>query len=131
MVDEFFSDVSEHVHYYGVKTAYPDWDARWHLAQREAHINGKFFPMKAFEPDPERAWNAVYLVTGMEIYYGLWEDKAQALRGEIPFSTHAQLQENDPVLVDLIEELFPAEIMLKPADMAVPEGGPDSTGAPQ
>lgn len=110
MVDESFADVAEHIYFYGIKPTHPDWDQRLNQARKDAVSNGRFVPEKAEDPEPEDMWDALYLTIGLEVYYGLWQSEEFAREGEVSTVTREQLRQNDPALVQLIEELFPPQL---------------------
>ncbi len=107
MVDESFADVAETIFYGGIKTAYPGWAQRLSRAQRSAYADGRFNPHNARDAEPRGEWDALYLVIGLEVYYGLWADKEMVRNGEYSLKTRQELQEQDPALFQLIEEIFP------------------------
>ncbi|MBZ0167579.1 MAG: hypothetical protein K8I00_12305 [Candidatus Omnitrophica bacterium] len=112
MVDESFADITETVYYYGIKKAYPGWVSRLERAQRSAYADGRFNPHVAIEPDPRNLWDIQYLVIGLEVYYGFWKDKEQVRNGEFNYKTREEMQELDPILFQLIEEIFPNTMYL-------------------
>ena len=113
MVDESFEDVAEVVYHYGIKKAYPTWVSRLSRAQRSAYADGRFTPENAIDPEPRGWWDVQYLIIGLEVYYNYWAEKEMVRNGEFSYRTKEEMQELDPALFALIEEIFPNKLYLQ------------------
>lgn len=107
MVDESFADIVETIFYGGIKKVYPGWAQRLSRAQRSAYSDGRFNPHNARDAEPRSEWDSLYLTIGLEVYYGMWADKEMVRTGEYSIKTREEMQELDPALFELIEEIFP------------------------
>ncbi len=119
-VDTTLNEIVYLIHLNGIKKAYPSWDQRLQRASKKA-VKDMIYKPKLFdpeEPDPEYlpqddhdiSTYSQYLAVGLEVYYGYWKDKDSVMSGGYEFPTREAMQEGDPELFNLIEEIFPQSL---------------------
>lgn len=98
------------VYQYGIMKANPNWIKRLKKAMNQA-ISGRIFSPQISDPDQlKEYWPVTYLVLGLEVYYNFWADKDSVRGGGYAFKSRATLEQGDPELFKLIEEIFPDSI---------------------
>lgn len=101
--DASYEEIMHLVHAKGLEEILPDYHQEIVDAEMKAVDAGVF---KYGRPAPHE-----YIITGFDLYYGLWEHNPQgngmSFGEEYPYYTHKQLKENDPLLYDLVEDFWP------------------------
>ncbi|MGE0269482.1 MAG: hypothetical protein AB7S78_13615 [Candidatus Omnitrophota bacterium] len=98
------------VYQYGIMKANSGWIKRLKKAMDQA-VSGHIFSPQISDPDQLKDyWPATYLVLGLEVYYNFWADKDSVRGGGYAFKSRATLEQGDPELFKLIEEIFPDSI---------------------
>lgn len=101
------------VYQFGIIKGNPGWVKRLKKASSQAIDKGSFNPQIADPEQPKEYWPLTYLVLGLEVYYGFWADQDSVKDGGYAYKSRETLEQGDPELFKLIEELFPADIRLE------------------
>ena len=97
------------VHGAGIDAANSELSTRIESVAQQALINGVWTPEESvlFEWEMENSVGKEYIISVIDVYYGLWAHQETALNGEYQPSTRMDLFVEDPEGVALITELLP------------------------
>jgi hypothetical protein len=101
--DAAYEEIMHLVHAKGLEDELPDYHEAIVKAERRA-IDADIFHYG--DPAPHE-----YIITGFDIYFGLWEHNPQgdgtSFGDEYPYHTRAEMKEGDRPLFDLVEGFWP------------------------
>jgi hypothetical protein len=101
--DASYEEIMHLVHDKGLKDVLPEFHQEIVEAEKAAVKAGIYLYGR---PAPEE-----YIITGFDIYFGLWEHNPQgdgkSFGNEYPFHTKAEMKAGDPALYELVEKFWP------------------------
>jgi len=101
--DASYEEIFHLVHGKGMQHVIPAYHKEIAEAEKAAVVGKRYFYGR---PSPHE-----YIITGFDIYFGLWEHDPQgdgkSFGDEYPFHTKAEMKEGDPLLYDLVEKWWP------------------------
>jgi hypothetical protein len=101
--DASYEEIMHLVHGKGIDDALPEFSKEIAEAEKRAVDAGIY---RYGRPSPHE-----YIITGFDIYFGLWEHNPQgdgkSFGNEYPFHTRAQVKAGDPALYELVEKFWP------------------------
>ena len=101
--DASYEEIMHLVHAKGIEEALPEYHAAIERAEKRAVEAGIY---KYGRTAPHE-----YIISGFDIYFGLWDHDPQGDGGsygdEYPYHTRAEMQAGDRPLFDLVEEFWP------------------------
>ncbi len=104
--DASYEEIMHLVHAKGIDEAMPDYAEAIAKAEQRA-IDADIYHYG--RPAPHE-----YIITGFDIYFGLWEHNPQgdgtSFGDEYPFHTKAEMEEGDRPLYDLVEGFWPKHL---------------------
>ena len=110
--DASFEEIFHLVHGAGIDVAWPALAEQIDVVAQQAFEAGIWTPEQE-QLDEWAAEDSVgkeYIISVIDVYYGLWAHQETALYGEYQPSTRVALQEEDPQGIALIESLLPATL---------------------
>jgi len=101
--DASYEEIFHLVHGKGMQPVIPAYHKEIAEAEKAAVKGERYFYGR---PSPHE-----YIITGFDIYFGLWEHDPQgdgkSFGEEYPFHTKTEMKEGDPLLYDLVEKWWP------------------------
>jgi hypothetical protein len=101
--DASYEEIMHLVHAKGLEDVLPAYHKEIAEAERAAVEAGIY---RYGRPAPHE-----YIITGFDIYFGLWDHNPQgdgkSFGNEYPFHTKAEMKAGDPALYDLVEKFWP------------------------
>jgi RTX calcium-binding nonapeptide repeat (4 copies) len=101
--DASYEEIMHLVHDKGLKDVLPEFHQEIAAAEKAAVKAGIYLYGR---PAPEE-----YIITGFDIYFGLWEHNPQgdgkSFGHEYPFHTREEMKAGDPALYELVEKFWP------------------------
>jgi hypothetical protein len=107
--DASYEEIMHLVHAKGLEDVLPDYHQEIVEAEKAAIEAGIY---KYGRPAPHE-----YIITGFDIYFGLWDHNPQENGGsfgeEYPYNTKEEMKAGDPALYDLVEKFWPKYLTYK------------------
>jgi len=101
--DASYEEIMHLVHDKGLEDVLPEYHQEIVEAEKAAIKAGIY---RYGRPAPHE-----YIITGFDIYFGLWDHNPQgdgkSFGDEYPFHTKEEMKEGDPALYDLVEKFWP------------------------
>jgi len=101
--DASYEEIMHLVHDKGLEDVLPEYHQEIVEAEKAAIEAGIY---RYGRPAPHE-----YIITGFDIYFGLWDHNPQgdgkSFGDEYPFHTKEEMKEGDPALYDLVEKFWP------------------------
>jgi hypothetical protein len=107
--DASYEEIMHLVHAKGLEDVLPDYHQEIVEAEKAAVEAGIY---KYGRPSPHE-----YIITGFDIYFGLWDHNPQgdgaSFGEEYPYHTKEEMKAGDPALYDLVEKFWPKYLTYK------------------
>ena len=104
--DASYEEIMHLVHAKGLEDVLPEYHKEIIEAEKEA-VKGKRYFYGRLAPHE-------YIITGFDIYFGLWDHNPQgdgwSFGKEYPFHTKSEMKKGDPLLYDLVEKFWPKHL---------------------
>ncbi|HUU06333.1 MAG TPA: hypothetical protein VMZ49_10720 [Patescibacteria group bacterium] len=104
--DASYEEIMHLVHAKGLEDVLPEYHKEIIEAEKEA-VKGKRYFYGRLAPHE-------YIITGFDIYFGLWDHNPQgdgwSFGKEYPFYTKSEMKKGDPLLYDLVEKFWPKHL---------------------
>jgi len=107
--DASFEEIFHLVHGAGIDVVFPEFSAEIEAAAQQALNAGVWSPEEADLEDwrDEDSIGKEYIISVIDVYYGLWAHQESALNGEYQPNTRSALQQIDPDGLSLVEQFLP------------------------